>query len=536
MFICTLGGTINNSSFRKVTDIKLYEENLGDFTIKFSEPSNMMSNDKIVLYYDGKIFGKTLKDLFLFYKKYGNKFNKFINGEYRLILFDSIKSELILVTDSRSTRKTYFTKNNKCWYASSHIKPLLSIIKNYSLNKKSLIEFLSFGTVVSPNTMFNEITQLKPNEMVQLNNSENKHEMYKIQFAKPPLSNTMLIKNFILKTYRDCVADRIYEIENVGVPLSGGIDSSIITILAAQNKKNVHTYTLSYDNEELNEVYYAKMLSDGLGIENKEVYINSNIIYKSPLTVWIEESPHQSVRAFLNMKLAEATKKDEAVLIGEGVESSFIYGKDFKAISVLSKIIGRKKFYNPINFWLDIRGIRKFYRFIDKDTLKNLIGDFRNQKLFNQYNLLKHRLWDIEYIPLIQKYHDLQKSESFYPFIDDRVMGFYCIPQILRQDKKILKFTFKKYLPESIIKRKKILLTSPSKPWLSEQSEIINTFLRRFYERNLIEKKLTCVYLNSKFPHSDRRKWSIFFLEIFMETFFGDKKLIKPRNPNKFFN
>ena len=64
----------------------------------------------------------------------------------------------------------------------------------------------------------------------------------------------------------------------LGTFLSGGIDSSVISLITSQNKRKVNTYSAVYNDENLfDETKYAKKIANILGTNHTHLRINPNI-------------------------------------------------------------------------------------------------------------------------------------------------------------------------------------------------------------------------------------------------------------------
>ena len=227
--------------------------------------------------------------------------------------------------------------------------------------------------------------------------------------------NTTLIPN------GDITAKNIYDVVNdsvkhhmianveVGTFLSGGIDSTIVTALAANINPKIKSFSIGFDVEGYNELTIAKKTAEYLGIENISVNVSEQDYIKAlPSVAYYMDNPladPSCVGIYLLSK--EARKHVKVVLSGEGSDELFggynIYHEPYSV-----------SWYYKIPYL-----IRRF--------LGILVYPFRHHRGFNFIYRRSHKLEDryvgnafmfepqetkkiLSYIPKKTTYKDLTKS------------------------------------------------------------------------------------------------------------------------------
>jgi asparagine synthase (glutamine-hydrolysing) len=126
----------------------------------------------------------------------------------------------------------------------------------------------------------------------------------------------------------------------VGVFLSGGYDSTLVTALLAQDKtRKLHTYTIGFDDEKFNEAEHAKSISNHFGTTHTEYYVTEqDMLDKVSLLAFHYDEPFGDSSAIPTMLVAELAKKEVTVaLSADGGDEAFCgYSKYF----VLDKFRG----------------------------------------------------------------------------------------------------------------------------------------------------------------------------------------------------
>src|SRR5690606_23060559 len=141
------------------------------------------------------------------------------------------------------------------------------------------------------------------------------------------------------------VADQAVADVNVGVFLSGGIDSSVVTaLLQAQSQTQINTYTVAFDNKEYNEAPFAADIARHIGTAHTEIHLSIDECFSV-----IQELPNLLDEPFADASLLptslickEARKHVTVCLSGDGGDALFagynryVWGDDISRM--ISKI------------------------------------------------------------------------------------------------------------------------------------------------------------------------------------------------------
>ena len=189
-----------------------------------------------------------------------------------------IKKEknLFLAIDPLGKKPLYWAVEEKGLIFASEIKSILKF-KNFKkiLNHQSLSEFFKFSYIKAPNTIFKGINKLEPGTYLMFSR-ELKVKKFRYWNPKNFLYSS---KDFIRN--ENTVVEELHEILNisvserltadvpVGVLLSGGIDSSLVTSLAKNNKNDIKTYSVGFENKLFDESHYAKKISNHIKTNHK---------------------------------------------------------------------------------------------------------------------------------------------------------------------------------------------------------------------------------------------------------------------------
>ena len=172
------------------------------------------------------------------------------------------KKKIFLARDRFGIKPLYYIKNENFFSFSSEIKSFLAIDNfKFKLNKEHLSEYFIFKYLAPPNTLINEINLLPPGEFIVFeNNKINKETYYDFQnnLEESLTEEKKLIE--LEKKLELSVNSQLMSDVNLGCQLSGGIDSSLITLFAKNNKKKLDTFSILFKEKNLSEEIYINKL------------------------------------------------------------------------------------------------------------------------------------------------------------------------------------------------------------------------------------------------------------------------------------
>ena len=195
------------------------------------------------------------------YIHYGEDVCKYLNGIFGFAIWNSKSEELFIARDQFGIKPLYYSKFEGNFIFASEIKSILSFpgIRPI-LDKTGIKELFGIGPAHSPGcTPFKGIFELEPAHYIIVN----KNGMYKKEYChiqtKPhedDFETTCEKINFLIK---DSVERQLVSDVPLCTLLSGGLDSSIITAIAANYYKNefgekLNTFSVDYVDQEKNFV------------------------------------------------------------------------------------------------------------------------------------------------------------------------------------------------------------------------------------------------------------------------------------------
>ena len=197
---------------------------------------------KIFIYIDGtiaklssqitKLVGRyhSIDEKIAYLYSIGFDYEGHIIGFYNIFIFDYTTKEFRLIRDSRGTRSIFYAHDEDNFIFSSDQNLIIKELKKISLNKTKLMEFLNMDLVLNKNTYLNEILRVLPKHcLIYKNNTvcEKKYEF--LEDLLKVKEDYDVNQNFLRYLYRGVTSFVKYD-KKIGVMMSGGLDSSAVTI------------------------------------------------------------------------------------------------------------------------------------------------------------------------------------------------------------------------------------------------------------------------------------------------------------------
>ena len=277
--------------------------------------------------------------------------DKFI-GMFAFFIYDREKKKCYVVRDRAGVKPLYYYWKNGIFLFGSELKsfhqhPDFEKI----ISKDSLAQFLQYGYILQPYSIFENTFKLKAGHYLELNLKEQSFEEKKYwdvyDFYKKPkleLSEAEVISESE-KILKKAIDYRMVSDVPVGVFLSGGYDSSLVTALLQSNRKEkINTFTIGFHEKGFDEAPYAKSVSEHLGTNHTEYYCTQEDAKEIlPKLVDIYDEPFGDSSAIPTILVSQlAREKVTVALSADGGDEIFAGYNKYDAVI---------DFYNKYKFY-----------------------------------------------------------------------------------------------------------------------------------------------------------------------------------------
>lgn len=209
------------------------------------------------------------------YAKYGRDLPSKLRGMFALAIWDDTSQSLFCARDRFGIKPFYYTVQDDVFYFASEPKALLPMLPSVEMDQKAFSEYLTFQYPVSERTLFKGIYQLMPGQQLVIENGEMKISTY--WDVKYEHDNSLTLEE-CQRRVRELISDSVNVHLRADVPigsyLSGGVDSSLIAILAnefsPENNQSFHGRFVDFPGYEddpyaYDESRYAVEVAGNIG-------------------------------------------------------------------------------------------------------------------------------------------------------------------------------------------------------------------------------------------------------------------------------
>ena len=260
------------------------------------------------------------------YEQDGEQFIYRLDGMFAIAVWDEGENRLKLFRDRIGKKPLYYYHGKNIFLFASEIKAILDHPEyKKEINVDALRTYIALQYVPEPETAFVGIKQVKPGGSVEYDPETDRVIEYQYhKFA--PVNNPIPVTPGRVRAFvEDAIRKRLESEVPLGVYLSGGIDSAIVTAVAAKRIKELHTFTMGFLESEFDETSASRGVSAFYGTDHHEEKVTSiNLANMANEIVEQYDQPFGDCSAIPTMLLARLSKKYITVaLSGDGGDEVF---------------------------------------------------------------------------------------------------------------------------------------------------------------------------------------------------------------------
>lgn len=267
------------------------------------------------------------------YDAFGTDFVSHLNGDFALAIWDERRRRLVLARDRVGVRPLFHTRRNGSFFFASEVKALLHVPGVVAeIDPFALDQIFTLWAPISPRTIFKGISELPPAHiMVVENGGARSWPYWQLDFPQEPADPDNRaeadIAGKLLDLLEDAVRIRLRADVEVGSFLSGGLDSSAVSALAARLAPGrLRTFAVSFDDREFDESGWQATMAEALGTEHHSILCGASDIAGSFSTI-IRHAEQPILRTapapLYHLSGLVRSKGLKVVLTGEGADEIF---------------------------------------------------------------------------------------------------------------------------------------------------------------------------------------------------------------------
>ena len=280
-----------------------------------------------------------------------------LQGMFGFALYDAGLRTLTLVRDHFGIKPLCYTQEGDHVYFASELKPLIDCRSSVRPNGNAIAEWFLYHTVAGPEGLIEDIYSVPAGHFVRVTQGrlssrqyyspigEVKAERYRELMDRPRAAMITELSQALDAGVQDCLSSDA----PVGTLCSGGVDSSLMTAMAARRRDDLKAFHISIvDDPRLDERRQAEVVSSHLGLPLIAEAIDESAFRRDLVRViYLNEAPltHvQSVAFYHGAKLA-SEHGTKILLVGDTADAVLggnwsRYGRQ-KQLSVLQQVFAR---------------------------------------------------------------------------------------------------------------------------------------------------------------------------------------------------
>jgi asparagine synthase (glutamine-hydrolysing) len=518
------------------------------------------------------------------YDQYGTECPKYLRGMFAFAIWDERAKSLFLARDRVGKKPLLYAELNGELVFGSEFTALLEHPRiSREVNFEAIHYYLSFICVPAPLTAFSAIRKLEPGHWLLWRDGQIKTERYwQLNFSNKIRIDEEEAGERVVDLLRDAVRVRLMSEVPLGAFLSGGIDSSaVVALMAQESSERIKTFSIGFDEQDFSELHHARRVAEHVGAEHHEFIVRPDAMEVLPTLVEHYGEPFADSSAIPSYYVSKETRSYVTVALnGDGGDECFAGYERYAAMSiaqtyanlpgplrdgVIANVVralpGFDARQNPLRkvkrfvAAASLPPVERYLRWVsafDEAAKQNLYtDDFRRQTAtFRSASILEPwfakangsgiidatLLTDtMTYLPndLLVKMDIASMTvslEARSPFLDHHLMEFAAsLPEKLKlrrlTTKYLLKRVLKKLVPAENLNRSKMGFGVPIGHWFrgAMQPFLRETLLsEKALSRGLFQpavvRQLIDEHVSIKGDHS-HRLWSLLMLELWFERF-----------------
>ncbi|HVS22011.1 MAG TPA: asparagine synthase (glutamine-hydrolyzing) [Pyrinomonadaceae bacterium] len=518
------------------------------------------------------------------YDQYGTDCPKHLRGMFAFAIWDERTKSLFLARDRAGKKPLLYAQvNGQLVFGSEFSALLLHPNVSRDVDFEAIHYYLSFICVPAPLTAYRAIRKLEPGNSLLWHNGEIKIERYwQLDFSKKVKLNEAEAGERAVELLRDAVKVRLMSEVPLGAFLSGGIDSSaVVALMAQESSEQVKTFSIGFDEQDFSELHHARRVAEHVGADHHEFIVRPDAMEVLPTLVEHYGEPFADSSAIPSYYVSRETRRYVTVALnGDGGDECFAGYQRYAAMNIAQKyaalpaVLRNGVIANVVKVLpgFDARQnpLRKAKRFVAAASMPPAERYLRWMSAFNEDH--KRDLYTSDFLHETSKFdiagvfrpwfakangagivdaslltdtmtylpNDLLVKmdiasmavslEARSPFLDHHVMEFAAsLPEKLKlrrlTTKYLLKRVLKKLVPEENLTRSKMGFGVPIGHWFrgAMQPFLRETLLsEKALSRGLFKpemvRRIIDQHVESHNDHS-HRLWSLLMLELWFERF-----------------
>ena len=284
------------------------------------------------------------------YEQHGDGFAERLRGMFAIAIWDAPRRRLVLARDRFGIKPLYYRDAaGELAFASE-----LRALPRGEIDLDAVEAFLAFNSIPAPLTIFRDVRKLPAGHLLLWEDGRTRLE----RFARPaPVPVEELrddeeaeLVEELRSRVRDSVRAHLVSDVPVGVLLSGGVDSALLTALAAdESGEPLRTFSIGFEERSFDELADARRVAERYGTRHRELVLRPDAALLLPALAEAFDEPFADSSALPTYLVSELAASDVKVaLSGEGGDELFGGYYTYAADLLAQRVGGLARLARPV--------------------------------------------------------------------------------------------------------------------------------------------------------------------------------------------
>ncbi len=261
------------------------------------------------------------------YEEHGCDFVHHLQGMFAIALWDSEKRKLVLARDRLGIKPLHYAQVADHTIFSSELGSLLAGLDGRpAIDRVALMQYLAFGYIPAPRTIFAGVHKLLPGHFLVLEGGRTRlHQYWDVPIEEDGDISFEHATIRLQELLTDAVASHLVSDVPLGALLSGGIDSSaIVAIASSMSDTPVETFSVGFNERAYDELAFAQTVADHCRTRHYAFSATPDVVEQLPELIQFHGEPFgdaSSVPTSIVSKMART--RVTVALSGDGGDELF---------------------------------------------------------------------------------------------------------------------------------------------------------------------------------------------------------------------
>ena len=275
------------------------------------------------------------------YDQFGTDCPKYLRGMFAFAIWDERNKSLFLARDRVGKKPLLYAQaGNQLIFASEFSALLLHPDVSRDVDYEAIHHYLSFICVPAPFTAYRAVRKLEPGHWLLWKNGETRIERYwQLDFSNKSRLSEEAAGERAVELLREAVRIRLMSEVPLGAFLSGGIDSSaVVALMAQESSERVKTFSIGFDEQDFSELHHARRVAERVGADHHEFIVRPNAMEILPTLVEHYGEPFADSSAIPSYYVSRETRQYVTVALnGDGGDECFAGYERYAAMNLAQR-------------------------------------------------------------------------------------------------------------------------------------------------------------------------------------------------------